>query len=72
VVNDLLRTLSARKSTQVLADHGVLSHALDPYSLPKRYAGRVFVLGRFFEQIDKTRVRQINHAQEHSETRPSA
>lgn len=71
VMNDLLRTLCARKSTQVLADHGVLNHALDPYSLPRRYAGRVFVLGRFFEQLDKMREQEISRAQEHSETRHS-
>jgi hypothetical protein len=71
VMNDLLRTLSACRSTEVLADHGVLSHALDPYSLPRRYAGRVFVLGRFFEQLDKMHGRESSDMQEHSESQPS-
>ncbi len=71
VMNDLLRTLAARKSTQVLADCGVLSHALDAYSLPKSYAGRIFVLSRFFEQLEQMRIPAATSRQEHSETRPS-
>ncbi len=55
VMNDLLRTLAVRKSTEALADRGVLSHALDPDSLPQRYAGRVFVLATLFEQLDRMR-----------------
>lgn len=72
VMNDLLRTLSTRKSTQVLADYGVLSHALDPYSLPKRYAGRVFVLSKFFEELDKMHDRTVSDRRVHSGTRPPA
>jgi hypothetical protein len=71
VMNDLLRTLSARKSTQVLADHGVLSHALDPSSVPRRYAGRVFVLGRLLEQLDQMRGPAARSHQEHGQTQPS-
>jgi asparagine synthetase B (glutamine-hydrolysing) len=49
--DELLRTMANRKSTQVLADYGVLRHAVRPSSLPRRYLGTVFVLGQFFEQI---------------------
>jgi hypothetical protein len=52
VLSDLLRTLSDRKSTQSLADHGVLSAALPPYAL-KHHAGRVYVLDRFFEHLSR-------------------
>jgi hypothetical protein len=71
VMKDLSRTLAARKSTEVLADHGVLSHALDPHSLPRRYAGRVFVLGRFFEELERMRSQAMPSREEHSETRRS-
>jgi hypothetical protein len=52
VLGDLVRTLSDRKSTQSLADHGVLSAAVPPHDL-KHHAGRIFVLDRFFELLDR-------------------
>jgi hypothetical protein len=42
------------KSTQVLADCGVFGHAVDPRSIPQRYLGTVFVLGRLFEEIGRS------------------
>lgn len=53
IFDGLLRVVEARKSTQILADHGVLNDALDPSLLPKPYLGTVFVLSRFFEQLQE-------------------
>lgn len=49
--DELALTMAKRKSTQALADYGVLKQAIDPGTLPKRYLGKVFVLGRFFEAL---------------------
>ena len=54
VLSDLLRTLSMRKSTEALADYGVLSQAFAAHALPRRYAGRIFVLDRLFEHLSQT------------------
>jgi asparagine synthetase B (glutamine-hydrolysing) len=51
MIDELLAKITNRKSTQVLADHGVLRKSLSPGSLPKRYLGNVFVLGQFFEEL---------------------
>ncbi len=51
MLDELLLTITSRKSTQVLADYGVLRKSVSPGSLPKRYLGNVFVLGRFFEEL---------------------
>jgi asparagine synthetase B (glutamine-hydrolysing) len=49
--DELLLTITERKSTQVLADYGVLRKSVRPTALPKHYLGKIFVLGRFFEQL---------------------
>ena len=49
---ELIRTMENQKITQVLADHRVLRCALSPRELPPRYVGPVFVLGRFFGELD--------------------
>jgi hypothetical protein len=52
--DELLNTMTMLKSTQVLADCGVFGHAVDPRSIPQRYLGTVFVLGRLFEEIGRS------------------
>jgi asparagine synthetase B (glutamine-hydrolysing) len=51
MLDELLLTMTKRRSTQVLADYGVLKQSVHPSSLPKRYLGNVFVLGQFFEAL---------------------
>lgn len=50
--DELIRTMENQKITQALADHRVLRWALSPRELPSRYVGPVFVLGRFFGELD--------------------
>jgi asparagine synthetase B (glutamine-hydrolysing) len=49
--DELLHTLTDRRTTELLADCQVLKHPADPQSLPARYLGSIFVLGRFFQEI---------------------
>jgi hypothetical protein len=55
--NSLLRALTLHKSTEALADYGVLNHAADLRTFPKRYLGNIYVLARFFEEISETEPR---------------
>ncbi|MGI0134721.1 MAG: hypothetical protein ACREBW_07180 [Candidatus Micrarchaeaceae archaeon] len=54
IFEGLLRVVEARKSTQILADHGVLNNGLNAKLLPKPYLGTVFVLSRFFERLQES------------------
>jgi len=47
----MIRAMERARSTQVLADHRVLSAAFDLGSLPKRYLGTAFAMGRLFEEL---------------------
>lgn len=53
-VEELVRTMRHRRSTEVLADCGVIRAAIEPRSLPESYLGRVFVLGRIFEELENS------------------
>ncbi len=50
--NELVRAMVRAKSTEILADHGILDRAFDPNTLSKRYLGRVFTLARFCEYFE--------------------
>lgn len=50
--DELIQTMENQKITQLLADHRVLRSALNPRALPSRYVGPVFVLGKFFGELD--------------------
>ncbi len=49
--DQLSGAITSHKSTEVLADYGVFRRSVDPSTLPKRYLGTVFVLGKLFEEI---------------------
>jgi len=55
MADELMGAMVRRKTTQILADHGVLQFALNPRELPTRYLGSTFALGRFFEELDRSR-----------------
>lgn len=50
--DELIQTMENQKIMQLLADHRVLRCALNPRALPSRYVGPVFVLGKFFGELD--------------------
>lgn len=72
MTDELLRTMENQKITQVLADHRVLRCALSPRTLPPRYLGPVFVLGRLFGELDATSLPAAGKADEQPATEREA
>lgn len=57
-IHELARAVRNCKSTQILADHGVLDQAFDASLIGRHNLGRIYVLGKLFENLDGA---QLSH-----------